>query len=168
MGWFIAGAFAFNSLWEILFPARQFVLAQVVIVGIFTCLAVAFLRLVRTTPGRGLSGVERWLVIPTFGLFFGWITAAAVVSFATRCVALGLLAGGNSEVLLGAVLLLLGGLLASAIILAGKTYPGPAFYLAYAAAVIWAGWCNSQPIRRLGRHDRRCCALDHANSICSI
>ncbi len=137
VGWFTAGVFASNGLWEILFPARQFLLAQVVIVGIFAFSAFAYLRLARAAHVRGLSGAERWLVALPFGLLFGWITAATLVSFATTFVALGLLGGGTSEALLGAVLLLSGGLLASAVLIVGKAAP-PQGYLAYAAAVLWA------------------------------
>lgn len=136
VGWFSAGAFFSNGLWEILFPARQFLLAQVVIVVIFACAAVAYLRLARSERGV-LSAAERWLVALPFGLLFGWITAATLVSFATTFVALGLLKGGIGEALLGAVLLLTGGLVASAVLLAGEAAP-PQGYLAYAAAVLWA------------------------------
>lgn len=136
VGWFSAGAFLSNSLWEILFPARQFLIAQVVIVSIFVFSAFAYLRLARTARERGLGGGERWLVALPFGLLFGWITAATLVSFATTFVALGLLEGGAGEALLGAVLLLTGGLLASAVLLVGKAAP-PQGYVAYAAAVLW-------------------------------
>ena len=137
VGWFSAGAFLCNGLWEILFPARQFLLAQVVIVGIFACVAFAYLRLARTARQRGLSRAERWLVALPFGLLFGWITAATLVSFATTFVALGLLEGGIGEALLGTALMLTGGLVASAALLYGKAAP-PQGYLAYAAAVLWA------------------------------
>ena len=137
VGWFSAGAFLCNGLWEILFPARQFLLAQVMIVGIFAFSALAYLRLARTARERGLSRTERWLVALPFGLLFGWITAATLVSFATTFVALGLLEGGIGEALLGAALLLTGGLVASAVLLYGESIP-PQGYLAYAAAVLWA------------------------------
>lgn len=137
VGWFSAGAFLSNGLWEILFPAQQFLLAQVVILGIFAFSAFAYLRLARTARERELSGAERWLVALPSGLLFGWITAATLVSFATTFVAFGLLKGGPGEALLGAVLLLTGGLLASVVLLAGKAAP-PQGYVAYAAAVLWA------------------------------
>lgn len=137
VGWFSAGAFVSNGLWEVLFPARQFLLAQVVIACIFAFSAFAYLRLVRTARERGLSGAERWLVALPFGLLFGWITAATLVSFATTFVALRLLEGGTGEALLGTVLLLTGGLLASVVLLVGKGAP-PQGYLACAAAVLWA------------------------------
>lgn len=138
IGWLTAGAFFFNGLWEILFPARQFLLAQVVIVGVFACSAGAYLRFAREARGRPLSRAERWLVSPTLGLLFGWITAATTISFATTLVALGLLGGGTGEALLGAILLLLGGLLAAAMILYAKADQVSALYLSYAAAVLWA------------------------------
>ncbi len=136
VGWFSGGAFLLNGLWEILFPARQFLLAQVVIVAIFVCAAVAHLRIARRERGV-LSAGERWLVALPLGLLFGWITAATLVSFATTFVALGLLNGGIGEAILGATLLLTGSLIASAVLLAGDTAP-PQGYLAYAAAVLWA------------------------------
>ncbi len=135
VGWFSAGAFLFNGLWEILFPARQFLLAQAVIVAIFICAAVAYLRIARSERG-GLSAAERWLVALPLGLLFGWITAATLVSFATTFVALGLLDGGIGEAILGAALLLTGGLVASVVLLAGEAAPQGC--LAYTAAVLWA------------------------------
>lgn len=123
IGWFTAGAFFLNGLWEILFPARQFLLAQAVIVGIFACVAGAYLRFAR--EGRASSRADRWLIAPTLGLFFGWITAATTISFATTFVALGLLGGGTGEAILGAALLLLGGSLAAAATLHAKAGMGP-------------------------------------------
>ena len=136
VGWFSAGAFLLNGLWEVLFPARQFLLAQVVIVSIFACAAVAYLRLARSERGA-LSAAERWLVVLPFGLLFGWITAATLVGFATTFVALGLLEGGTGEAVLGATLLLAGGLVASAVLRAAEAEP-PQGYLAYSTAVLWA------------------------------
>lgn len=136
VGWFSAGAFFSNGLWEILFPARQFLLAQAVILAIFACAAVAYLRLARSQRGV-LSAAERWLVALPLGLLFGWITAATLVSFATTFVALGLLEGRTGEAMLGATLLLTGSLIASAVLLAGEAAP-PQGYLAYGAAVLWA------------------------------
>jgi len=99
--------------------------------------ALAYLGVLRESRGRALSGSERWLVALPLGLLFGWITAATLVSFATTFVALGLLQGGAGEAVLGAALLLTGGLLASAVLLAGRDGPLQG-YLAYAAAVMWA------------------------------
>src|SRR5918998_4968409 len=47
IGWFSALAFFSNGVWEILFPAREFALSQVVFVGISTGAVVAFVLLQR-------------------------------------------------------------------------------------------------------------------------
>src|ERR671911_1079792 len=48
VGWFFAGAFFLNGLWEVLVPLRQPVLLQAILAGIFVCLAISYLRLVRS------------------------------------------------------------------------------------------------------------------------
>ncbi|HEX2739394.1 MAG TPA: hypothetical protein VHM69_03025 [Rubrobacter sp.] len=137
VGPFTAGSFACTGLWSIFVPARQFALAQVMLLAIFACLAVAFLRLMRSD--RGVVGrADRWLVALPLGVFFGWITAANAVSLTSEAVRLGLVEGGaTGEVLLGTIMLLLGGILAASVVLASQA--GPAHgYLAYGATVLWA------------------------------
>ena len=93
VGWASAGAFFGNGLWEIVVPLRQFVLAQALMVGVFICAGVAYLRLMRSE--RGVVGTaDRWLVVPPLGLLFGWITAANPVSLASEAVRLGLVGSG--------------------------------------------------------------------------
>lgn len=139
VGPFTAAAFFLNGLWEILFPARQLVAAQAVLLGVFLAAGAAYLIVQRqisdtranVAPSGGL------LVAPTMGLLFGWVTAAAMVGIASTLAGLGLLAGGIVEALLGSLLLLLGALLASGALLAGGTGPFLG-YLAYGAAFLWA------------------------------
>src|SRR5918912_564127 len=70
VGWFFAGAFFLNGLWEVLVPLRQPVLLQAILGGIFACLAVAYLRLARSE--RSVFGLaDRWLVALPLGLLFG-------------------------------------------------------------------------------------------------
>ena len=120
---------------EVCVPLRQLVLLQVIIAGIFACAAVAFVRFVRLERST-LKGVDRWLVAPTVGLLFGWITAANVVSFNDMLVDLGFMGTGVGAALVGASLLILGGLVASAFVLLGRAGPAQA-YLCYGAAVLW-------------------------------
>jgi hypothetical protein len=135
IGWFSALAYFSNGVWELLFPAREFALSQVVFVGIFAGAVIAFLLAQRgADPERR---VDLWLIAPAFGLLAGWVTAAFFVGFATVLVATGVLNGGIGEAVLGALLLIAGGAVACAVILAGRD--GPAHgYLAYGAAVLWA------------------------------
>jgi hypothetical protein len=135
IGWFSALAYFSNGIWELLFPARGFVLSQIVFVGISAGAVVAFLLAQRwADPGRR---ADRWLVAPAFGLLAGWVTAAFFVGFATVLVATGVQNGGTGEAVLGALLLIAGGAGACAVILAGRDGPSQG-YLAYGAAVLWA------------------------------
>ncbi len=120
VGWPVVGAFACTGLWSV-----------------FAFLLVAYLRLARSDPGA-LGRAQRWLVSLTVGIFLGWVTAANAVSLASEAVRRGLVeAGGSGEVLVGAVLLISGGLLAAAITEAGRAGP-PQAYAAFALTVLWA------------------------------
>ena len=135
IGWFSALAYFSNGIWELLFPEREFVLSQVVFVGISTGAVAAFVLVQRATGPD--SRVDRWLVAPAFGLLAGWVTAAFFVGFATVLVATGVLNGGIGEAILGAFLLIVGGAVACAVILAGRSGPVQGC-LAFGAAVLWA------------------------------
>jgi hypothetical protein len=136
VGWFFAGAFFLNGLWEVLVPLRQPVLLQAILAGIFACLAVAHLRLVRSEHGV-LGRADRWLIALPLGLLFGWITAANVVSFSNTLVETGLLGNGVGGALMGACLLLAGAAVAFVVIWVSKAGPLQSL-LAYAGAVLWA------------------------------
>ena len=135
IGWPLAGAFLLNGVWEVSVLLRQPVLLQVIIAGILSCAAVAFVRLVRSDNGA-LKGTDLWLVAPTIALLFGWITAANVVSFNDMLAKLGLLGTGPGSALVGGALLILGGLVAAAFVLLGRRGPIQACAF-YAAAVLW-------------------------------
>src|SRR5829696_3332813 len=136
VGWFLAGAFFLNGLWEVLVPLRQPVVLQAILAGIFACLAVGYVRLVRSDRSVW-NRVDRWLVALPLGLLFGWITAANVVSFNDTLVELGLSGSGVGGALAGAFLLLVGAVLASVVILVSGAGPLQSL-LAYAGAVLWA------------------------------
>lgn len=152
IGWWIAAACFGNAIWEVVFPQRQFVLAQIIIVAIFACLAVAFGLLAQEARARSLSGAERWLVALPLGLLFGWLSAAMLVGFGATLRATGLLPEGGAEVIAASALLLLCGGIASLVLLRGVIIPAQGL-LAYATAVIWAliavvaqGGTDSTPI----------------------
>ena len=137
VGWLSAGAFLLNGVWSLVFPAELFVTSQVMILGVFLCAGTAFLLASRADGERRPSRIQRWLVALPLGLLFGWITAATLVGFATTLAAVGILAGGLGEALLGVGLLLGGGLIAAGVIRVARGGPWPGI-LAYSAAVIWA------------------------------
>lgn len=137
VGWFTAAAFFCTGLWSVFVPARQLLLALLMLACVFAFLLVAYARVARSEPGAlGVAG--RWLVALPIGVFLGWITAANAVSVSSEAVRFGLVEGGGlGEALLGSGLLLAGGAVACGIILAGKNGP-PQVYLAYGATVLWA------------------------------
>jgi hypothetical protein len=136
VGWPVAGAFVCTGLWSVSVALRQIGFAQVMLLGIFALLLVAYLRLARSDAGA-LGRAERWLVSLTVGIFLGWVTAANAVSLTSEAVRLGLVdARGAGEVLVGSVLLVSGGLPA-AITRAGRNGP-PQGHAAFAATVLWA------------------------------
>jgi hypothetical protein len=138
VGPFTAAAFFCTGLWSVFVPLRQFGLAQLMLLGIFIFLLIAYLRLYRYAHERDLGVGERWLVALPLGPFLGWVTAANAVSLTAEAVRRGLVApGGTGEAALGTALLLVGAVLACTVILVGRTGP-PHAYLAYGATVLWA------------------------------
>ena len=139
VGWPLAGAFFLNGVWEVASPLGRLGAAQVLIAGILVCLAVAYLRLARSGAGRGaVGGAGRWLVAPTIGIYFGWITAANAVSLTSLAARAGLVSGGGfGGALFGAVLLLVGGVVAALVVRVGKAGVAQG-YLAYGATFLWA------------------------------
>jgi hypothetical protein len=95
-GWFTAGAFFLNGLLVILASPERFVLTEGLVVIMLLCLAVAYVRLMRSDRGA-LGGADRWLVALPVGLFFGWITTGATVVSAAivALVLLGVLGRGG-------------------------------------------------------------------------
>ena len=137
VGWPVAGAFLCTGLWSVFVPLRQFGFAQVMLLGVFVSLLVAYLRLARSDPGA-LGRADRLFIALPIGVFLGWITAANAVSLTSEVVRVGAVdARGTGEILVGSVLLLFGGLLAAAITHADRRGP-PQGYAAFAATVLWA------------------------------
>lgn len=137
VGWFIAAGYIGNGVWELVFPARQFIIAQVVIVAILVVLAAAFLQTIRTHREQPLSVTERWLVAMPLGLYFGWITAATNVGMAATLTVYDIADAGTAAVTLGVVLLVVSGAIALAMIRSAHTGPREG-WIAYAAAIVWA------------------------------
>lgn len=142
IGAFTAEAFLCTGLWSVVVPMRQLSLALAMLLGIFACLLVAYLRLSRPAYGgvrtRSFGAAEPWLVALPVGLFLGWITAAIAVSLVSQAVGLGVIQGrGPAEALLGGVTLVMGGVVAALVVRAGRQGPWQG-YMVYGATVPWA------------------------------
>ena len=82
------------------------------IVGCFAVIVILWLvLLVISAKLKGFNGLaETWFLYAPFGLYFGWVTAAALVNFAVMLLYLGRMPEGNSALASG--LLILGAVIA--------------------------------------------------------
>jgi hypothetical protein len=137
IGWWTAGAFLANGAWSYAYTNRQFVLAQAIILAGFVFAAGSYLRMARVVLTARAKHIDNWLIGPTLGLLFGWLTAASIVGLAGTLIAQGFAATGQSAEIRDAALLLLGGAVAFLVIRASRRGPYGA-WVSYSAAVLWA------------------------------
>ena len=128
-GWWLVGAFAASTLWIPVFATRTLWLAQVVILLLVGCLAMAARAFRRTGPAAGLH--ERLAVRLPVTLYLGWATVAAVAGFGTTARSLGLPERGGAATALSVVLLLAAAV--GSVIAVGRLLAGAGFALT-------AGW----------------------------
>ena len=122
-GWWLAAAGLLNATWVLVFGQRWVVVAQVVIVALLVCLAVAVVRL---TPAQGWG--DRLLLHLPVTVYLGWVGVATVAGGATTTAAYGAAPGTASAV---TALLLTGAAAAVAVF----RLPAAA---GFAASVCWA------------------------------
>ena len=136
-GWWTAAAFLANGVWIYAFTGRQFVLAQIIILGGWLCATMAFLIYARTMMAARSTPIDQWIIGPALGLLAGWLTAASFVGLAATLVSTGLPADGVAAERGAAALLLAAAGVGVGIILRAKPGYSPA-WVAYGAAVLWA------------------------------
>ena len=137
IGWWAVGAFLTNGAWSYAYTSRQFILAQAIIFAGFVFAGGSYLRFARMVPAARATPIDNWLIGPTLGLLFGWITAANVVGLAGTAITQGLVATGQGAEIRDAALLLLGGAVAFFVILVSRKGPFGA-WVSFSAAVLWA------------------------------
>ena len=138
IGWPTAGAFLTIVGWSVVVPLGLVGFAQLLLLATWACLAVAAVGLADEAARDPLSRGERWFVALPLAPFFGWVTAANGVSLHGQAVDLGLVGtDGSASVLLGAMLLVLAGLVAGVVVRRTRLGP-PQFWAVYAATVVWA------------------------------
>ena len=137
IGWWTVGAFLANGAWSYAYTNRQFILAQAIIFAGFVVAGGSYLRFARVVPAARATNIDNWLIGPTLGLLFGWITAASVVGLAGTLIAQGFAATGQGMEIRDATLLLLIGPVAFFVILVSRQGPYGA-WVSFGAAVLWA------------------------------
>jgi hypothetical protein len=137
VGWWTVGAFLVNGAWSYAYANLQFILAQAIIFAGFVFAGGAYLRFTRVAPAARATLIDNWLIGPTLGLLFGWITAANVVGLAGTLIAQGFVTTGQGAEIRDSALLLIGGAVAIFVILASRKGSFGA-WVSYGAAVLWA------------------------------
>ena len=137
IGWWTVGAFLTNGAWSYAFTNRQFILAQAIIFAGFVCAGGAYFRFGRVVPAVRATNIDNWLIGPTLGLLFGWLTAALVVGLAGPLITSGFPARGLGAEIRDATLLLVGGAVACFVIFASRRGPYGAG-VSFCVAVLWA------------------------------
>ena len=79
-----------NGAWSYAYTSRQFILAQAIIFAGFVFAGGSYLRFARLVPAARATPIDNWLIGPTLGLLFGWITAANVVGLAGTAITPGI------------------------------------------------------------------------------
>jgi benzodiazapine receptor len=127
-GWWLAASAVFNAGWVLAFGAGWLPLAEVFIVALLVCVAVAFGRFSRT-PADGI--LERVVVRGTVALYTGWVSLATALGTATTGVWIGLPGTGPLPVIAAIVVLLAVTAVVSWAVLAGTAV------VPFATAVVW-------------------------------
>lgn len=126
--WFAVGSVA-NSAWIFLWHYQQFGLTLLAMVGLLATLTVIYLRL---NIGRAqVSAATRWLVHLPFSVYLGWITVATVANATTVLYIANWDGFGLSAETWALVMLVAGGLIASAMIATRRD-------VAYTLVILWA------------------------------
>jgi MFS family permease len=135
LGWWIAAAFAGNVLWMLaaqLTGRNGWHLFALILLVLASAL-VAFLReRRRRAPAEPTGPWRRWLLQPLLGLQAGWVTAAAFANLSGALRVAGVAWPGLGETVAAALLVLVAGLVAAAILWLSRGSPW------YAGAAAWA------------------------------
>jgi hypothetical protein len=131
-----AGAFLGNALWALYTQIYGLSAISVVII-LFTlvCLLLVYRRFAEGS--RPFSAGQRWCVILPLSALASWLTVASIVNIAASLRYHGI-EGGASAPLLGAAVLIVGGIIAAAALLRGRGNPPYALVFLWALAAIYA------------------------------
>ncbi len=136
-GWWLVGAFSASTVWVPIFNTGAIWVAQVVIVMLLGCLAVAALLLTRHGPARDLA--ERGLLRLPVTVYLGWATLATVAGFGTTFRSLGMPEGGDWATAVSLLLVAVGVALSLAAVSRLTAVAGFAFTSCWALVAVAVG-----------------------------
>lgn len=129
-----------NSLWLYLWSLEMMVACLVVIVALLALLAAINIRLHRID-----SKEIYWFATAPFGIYFGWVTAATILNATIALISVGVTFGDRNDSLIGALLMVVAGIIAVAVRFAMKNYFFP-LAITWAALMIAIGNSANLPV----------------------
>lgn len=129
-----------NSLWLYLWSLEMMVACLVVIVALLAMLAAINIRLHRID-----SKEIYWFATAPFGIYFGWVTAATILNATIALISVGVTFGDRNDSLIGALLMVVAGIIAVAVRFAMKNYFFP-LAITWAALMIAIGNSANLPV----------------------
>jgi hypothetical protein len=142
--WPAAGAFLGNALWAAYVQSFSLSLISVAIIVVtLVCLLLVFRRFAGWA--EGFSRAEQWLVVLPLSALTSWLTAATIVNIAAALRYHGVEAG-EAAPLIGAAVVVTGGLIAAAALMRGRGNPPYALVFLWALAGIYAAGGQQAPV----------------------
>ncbi len=136
IGWASAGAFLGNALWALYtqFSGLSFVSALIIV---FTLLCLLSIYRTFARWEAPFRRGEKWLVVIPLSALAAWLTAATIVNISASLNFHGV-ESGEAAPIVGAAVVLVGGIIASAAIWFGRGNPYYALVFLWALAAIFA------------------------------
>jgi hypothetical protein len=139
-GWWLVGAFSASAMWIPIFGSRLLWLAQVVILALVACLAVAATRLASMTPA---ATSERILLRLPVMIYLGWVVLASAAGFGTTFRSLGLPEAGGLVTVVSLILVAVATVAAVIIVLRLTAVAGFVFAACWALVAVAVGTYDS-------------------------
>jgi hypothetical protein len=139
-GWWLVGAFSASAMWIPIFGSRLLWLAQVVILALVACLAVAATRLASMTPA---ATSERILLRLPVMIYLGWVVLASAAGFGTTFRSLGLPEAGGLVTVVSLILVAVATVAVVIIVLRLTAVAGFVFAACWALIAVAVGTYDS-------------------------
>ena len=139
-GWWLVGAFSASAIWIPIFGSRLLWLAQVVLLALVGCLAVAATRLAAMRPA---ATSERILLRLPVMIYLGWALLASAAGFGTMFSALGLPEVGTLVTVVSLVLVAVATVAAVIVVLHLTAVAGFVFAACWALVAVAVGTYDS-------------------------
>lgn len=129
---------AANSLWLVSFQNEWF-LGSLILIFLLLGSLIGMFRIFYRLK-QALSTTHRYFFHVPFGIYFGWVSVASIVNVAVALKAWGVAFFAGAEEVWSVVMLIIGFVLAAAVLISQKDYIFALTFVWAYAAIVAAGW----------------------------